>query len=226
MDAPVNEPQPTASHPEKPAVTRPRKGATTKKTNTTRQTKRKGAKPEPVPPHTTALATPPNHATGDGGESDSGPAADSSTPVVKKAPQPQKQGTRSSARIRGKNQKAIPEPAPAPIKSKNKREKRKQEPDGKNNVAELPEKKPRLDEEEETPVQADVTAPSDGQPVDLSSNENATADYLEQSADVQAEDSGDESPYESPYTAEERELLRHKRFYIREDRGVFMLALG
>ena len=73
VDPPVIEPQPTASKPEKPVATRPRTRSAIKKTNITRQTKRKGAvtsEPKPVPPHQTTSIAPSNHAGGDGSGSE------------------------------------------------------------------------------------------------------------------------------------------------------------
>ena len=243
MDAPVNEPQPTASQPEKPAATRSRK----KKANGTRQTKRKGAaaaKLEPVPPNETALATPSNHVGGDGGESGSGLAACPPTPAPKKkAPRPPKQGTRASARLRGNNPTAAPEPTPVeptpieptpieptPIEPKDKGGKRKRGlgDKDKDKTVEPPEKRPKSPANQaETPAEAGVTIPDDGKSDDPVSNKSATVDHLEQPTDDAAsEESEGEAPYESPFTPEERERMRNRRFFIRVENGVALLGLG
>lgn len=241
VDAPVNEPQPTASQPEKPAATRSRK----KKAGGTRQTKKKGAaaaKLEPVPPNETTLATSSNHAGGDGGESGSGPAACPPTPAPKKkAPPPPKQGTRASARIRGRNPTVAPEPTPVeptpieptpieptPIEPKDKGGKRKRGPGdkGKDKAVEPPEKRPRSpDNQAETSAGAGVTIPNDGKPDDPVSNKSATADQVGQPTDDAAPEENEEE-YVSPFTPEERARMRNRRFFIRVENGVALLGLG
>ena len=204
VDAPVLEPQPIASEPEKPAATRSRK-----KASRPRQTKQKvatTAKPE-SPYHEATLTTPPNHVGGDGGESGSTPAACPPTPARKRSPRPPKEGTRASARLKGQNPVAAPEPIPAeptPIEPKDKGGKRKRGPGDK----------------------AGVTIPNDGKLDDPVSNKSATADHLEQPADATSEDNEGEVPYVSPFTPEERAQMRNRRFFIRVENGVALLGLG
>jgi len=215
VDAPASEPQPTTSHPEKPATTLPRTRSTIKRTNNTRQTKRKGAaasEPKPVPLHKTKPATLSNHPGGDGRDSDSGPAAVPPTPVVKKKiPRLPRQGTRSSARLRGRDPTVTHEPTP--IEPKKKQTKRKRGPDGEGNPAELPKKRGKgTDDQTDTPPQVGTSTPSGDLAVDLAPSESVTADHHEQPADVVAE--GDAVAGPSEY-----ESYRLPRFFLENQRG-------
>jgi len=133
-----------------------------------------------------------------------------------------RQGTRASARIRGQGPKATPEPTP--IETKNKRGKRGRQSGGKNKAVEPPEKRPKRleDETADTPMEVDVPAPDDDEPVDPVPNNNTTPDHLEQPAEVEAEERGSYSIY----TPEEREYLRNRRFFLREENGMFLIGLG
>jgi hypothetical protein len=138
------------------------------------------------------------------------------------------QGTRASARLRGRNPPPD-DPEPAPIKPKAKRGKRKRESDGKSNTFKPPEKMPKKLNDQKTP--------NDGQPADHVPNENATAGPVpdknttadqvsdEQPADATGEESDDSVPSE-PFTAEERARLRNRRFFLQMDRGRYMISLG
>ena len=179
VDASTTEPQPAASGPEKPAAARSRKTTTAKKTNTTRQTKGKGGVAESAPLNETTPATLQDHAGGDGSGTGSGPAAD---PTKKKAPQPPKQGTRASARLKGRNPSVVQDPAP--IKPENKRARRKREVDNEDKVVELPKKRTKRPKDQAgTSAQADTTS-SDDQSADLVPNENIPADRPEEPADA------------------------------------------
>ena len=189
MDLSVSESQPTASHSEKPAVTRPRTKSTVKRTNSTRQAKRKGvipSEPESVLLH---KATPDtrNHTGGDGSASDYSQAVDPSTPVVKgKAPRLSRQGTRSSARLRGQTSMITHEPTPTEPKIK--QAKRKRESDDEGNVIGPPMKRDKgADDQTDAPVQANGTTTSDTLPDDLVLNDSNVTISHEQRADVVAE---------------------------------------
>jgi len=130
----------------------------------------------------------------DGSESDSGPAADPSTPVVKrKTPRLSRQGTRSSARLRGQDSPAIH--GPTPIEPEIKQAKRKRESDDVDDPIELPEKRTkRADDQTDAPVQVCNTIANDGPPLDPVSNENVVGDHIEQPVNVVSEESAIASP--------------------------------
>lgn len=251
MDASTTEPQTQASPPEKPAATRPRKRSTAKKT---RQKNRKGgatSEPESAPLPKTTPATLQNRA---GGKTGAGPAADPSPPVVKKkAPQPPRQGTRASARLKGKNPSAIQDPAP--IKPENKQARRKREADNEEKAVELPKKKTKRPEDQtDTPAQADAATPSGGQPADLASSENVTADRPKEPSDAEADEGAVADSLEEPSDVEDDEdededgegegegegedgnpfenegelvPVPRPRFYLREDNHLgFVISLG
>jgi hypothetical protein len=188
VDASAGKPhQPTASHSEEPATARPRTKPTVKRTNTTRQTKRKRAPTpelETVPLPKVTPATRPNPAGDVGREPDSGQMAETPNPLVeRKRLRLSRRGTRSSARIRGKNPTDIHEPTP--IESGIKQVKRKRGSLDEDNAAELARKRAKLsDDQTNVPVRANSITPSDTPPVDPVSSENGTVDHLEQPPNV------------------------------------------
>lgn len=195
VDAPASEPQATTSDSEKPAATRPRTKPTVKR-NSTRQTKRKftvTSEPEPVPLPTTAPATLPGHAGDNGRELDSSPAEASTLAVKRNAPRLSRQGTRSSARLKGRNSAVIHEPTL--IEPVVRQTKRKRESLDEDKAVELPKKRARhSDDQTDALVQADGATASDSPPVGLVLSENVTVDHLEQPADVLAEGSAIANP--------------------------------
>lgn len=192
MDASASELQPTTSDSDKPATTRAPTKSMVKRNTTARQTKRKrtvASEPDSVSLPETAPATLPSHTGDSGRELDSSPAAESSTPSVKRnAPRLSRQGTRSSARLRGQGSRVTHEPTP--IEPEIKQTKRKREPLDEEKVVEHPKKRAkRSDDQTNDLVQANSTTVSDGPSVDLVLSKNVTADRLEQPVDVLTEES-------------------------------------
>ena len=226
VDPPVIEPQPTASKPEKPVATRPRTRSAIKKTNTTRQTKRKGAvtsEPKPVAPNQTTPITLSNHAEGDGSGSGSGPAVVPSTRAAKKkkVPRVPRQGTRFSARLRGQNPTATCEPTMIEPKTKNKQTKRKRESNDEDNATKLPKKSAkRANDQTDTPVQVGVATPSGDPPADPVPSDDVTADHPEQPPDV---DVGEGSTVADP---PEDEPAYRMRFFLDKENGRTVIKLG
>lgn len=184
-----SEPQPTTS--EKPTATRPRTKSTIKR-DETRQTKRKRtveSEPEPksVSLPETSPATLPNHAGGNGRELDSSPTTEASTSALKKiAPRLSRQGTRSSARLRGQGSKIVREPTP--IEPGVRQTKRKRKSLDEDKTAELPKKRTkRSDDQTNALVQANCSTVSDSPPADLVLSENVIVDHPGEPTDVVAE---------------------------------------
>ena len=126
---------------------------------------------------------------GNGRELDSYPAAGTPSPVVKKnAPRLSRQGTRSSARLRGQGSTVIHEPTP--IQPEIKQAKRKRGSLGEDNTVELPKKRAkRSDDQADVPAQENSATFSNTPPVDLVLSKNVVVDHLGQPADIVAEGS-------------------------------------
>ena len=102
--------------------------------------------------------------------------------MKRKAPRLSRQGTRSSARLRGQNSTVVH--GPTPIEPETKQAKRKRGSLEDDNAAELPKKRAkRSDDQTAAPMQEDSVTLSDSPPVDLGSNENADVDHLGQPVD-------------------------------------------
>lgn len=212
IDETADEPQPTTSRPKKRAATRPPAKSTAKNTKNARQTKRKGAavsKPEPASPHEATPA--PAQDRADDKEQPNRVLA-----VRKKTAQSTRQGTRSSARLRGKNVTAAHDEPVA--KAEVKRTKRAREADTDKKTTELPEKRAkRADDRTDAPAQAEATT-SDNPSADPVPSEDDTVDDPEQPDDTQSEESEE---------ADEDQLVTKSRFYLRDDPGMMpFLFLG
>ena len=109
--------------------------------------------------------------------------------VKRSATRLSRQGTRSSARLKGRNSTVIHEPAP--IEPEIGQKKRKPGYLYEDNTAELPVKRAKhSDDQANVLVQTNGTTDvSDRPPVDLVLSENVVVDYLGQPADVVAEGS-------------------------------------
>ena len=149
------------------------------------------------------------------------PVADSSTPVVKKARQPPKQGTRASARLRG--QKPTTTHEPTQTEPEIQQTKPSVEDASEDATAEVPKKQIKVAEDQtDTPTQAGDATTSGAPPRGLAASVEDITDHPEQPAKGPTDDEAEESEEEGD---EEGTELVH-RFYIRKQNGSFSICLG
>jgi len=144
--------------------------------------------PESGPPLKATFTAPPNHMGDNGRELDSNPTTETSSPVIKRnAPRLSRQGTRSSARLRGQNSTVIHEPTP--LEPEIKRAKRKRGSLGEDDTVGLPEKRVKRSDD-----QADVPVQENSATFNNTLREGAIVDHLEQHVNIVAEGSAVADP--------------------------------